>query len=101
MTAVQNSIDLSSVFGPRGKDFLARAVAALVERMPVVEIWLFGSCAWGTADRESDLDLLVALEDSHPLKRPRFECFRTVNHLPKMLPTDVLAITRSEWEYEK
>jgi uncharacterized protein len=101
MVALEKAPDLSPVFGPRGKDFLDRAVAALVERAPVAEIWLFGSCARGTARGDSDIDLLVVLEDSHRLKNPLLECFKIVNHLPQMLASDVLATTRSQWEFEK
>jgi predicted nucleotidyltransferase len=101
MVALQTAPDLNSVFGPRGNDFLCRAVTALLEQLPVEEIWMFGSCARGMARSDSDLDLLVVLEDGHGILRPTAECFRILFCLRDVVPTDVVALSRSQWEHEK
>jgi uncharacterized protein len=101
MVALQTAPDLNSVFGRRGNNFLQRAVTALVEQLPVEEIWMFGSCARGEAKAESDLDLLVVLEDGHRIKRPTAECFRILFCLREVVPTDVVALSRAQWEHEK
>ena len=101
MVAVETLPDLSGVFGPRGRDILFDAVAALRARLPVTEIWLFGSCARGAARKDSDLDLLVALRDNHGLLRPTLECFKIVNHLPNPIGADVIAIKQSQWRAEQ
>jgi uncharacterized protein len=37
----------------------------LVETYNPIEIYLFGSYAWGTPDEESDLDLLIVVDESN------------------------------------
>ena len=98
---VADSLDLSSVFGEKGKDILQRCVAALRANLPVEEVWTFGSCARGDAKPDSDLDLLAVLSDNHGLTRPNLACYRAVRPLPNRPPIDILAITRSQWEFEK
>ncbi len=103
MIAARHSepLDLARVFGERGRGLAERLVTALRQAVPVEEIWLFGSCARGDAQPGSDLDLLVVLADDHGLIRPNLTCFKAVNHLPGTPPADVLAITKTQWDYEQ
>jgi hypothetical protein len=94
-------MDLSAVFGEQGRDILARCVAALRQAVRVEEVWLFGSCARGNATPESDLDLLVVLRDDHGLARPNLECHRAIRCLYSGIPTDVLAISSTQWRGEQ
>lgn len=48
---------------------IKRLLALIEERCRPVAVWLFGSRAKGTADLESDWDLLVVLPDSVPFER--------------------------------
>ena len=50
-------------------DFCRRAVEALRAKLPVREVWLFGSHADGRAKKHSDMDLFVVLADDHGLKK--------------------------------
>lgn len=95
------SLDLSAVYGEQGRDILARCVAALRQAVPVEEVWLFGSCARGSATSESDLDLLVVLREDHGLARPNLECYRAVRRLRSGIPADVLAISSTQWQREQ
>jgi len=95
------SLDLSAACGERGRDILARCVAALRQAVPVEEVWLFGSCARGNAASESDLDLLVVLRDDHGLARPNLECYRAIRRLYSGIPADVLAISSTQWQRER
>lgn len=101
MVALENVPDLAKPFGSRGRDFLQRAVEALVRELPVAEIWLFGSSARGSARADSDLDLLVVLNDSHGLKQPTAECFRVLFGMRNVVPPDILAISQSDWAREQ
>jgi predicted nucleotidyltransferase len=101
MVANETIPDLSRIFGPRGRDFLADAVTSLRNRLPVSEVWLFGSCARGDAKKGSDLDLMVVLRDDHGILRPTLECFKVVNHLPDAIGSDVIAISKSQWLKEQ
>ena len=40
----------------------------IVNAMPVEQIYLFGSYAYGTPRKDSDLDLYVVLKDDNPLR---------------------------------
>lgn len=52
-------------------DFLAEVTRRLVEAFHPEKVILFGSTAWGTPSGDSDLDLLVVVEDSPdpPIRR--------------------------------
>lgn len=52
--------------GRRLIDWLPAVVDDLVSAFGPVEVWLFGSVARGTDDGDSDLDLLVVLDDYDP-----------------------------------
>ncbi|MCX7722770.1 MAG: nucleotidyltransferase domain-containing protein [Verrucomicrobiae bacterium] len=93
--------DLTRVFGANAAGVIERIIDALCRAVPVEEIWLFGSCARGTAGPDSDLDLLVVLSDDHGLARPTLACYRALRQLRTRIPMDVLAITRSRWERDR
>lgn len=103
MTSAATSlpVDWARVFGPTAADFLARALAALRQSLPVEEVWLFGSCARGEAEPDSDLDLLVVLAEDHGVARPNLACYQVVARIWPRPPVDVVAISRSRWEQEQ
>ena len=103
MTSAATSavVDLTRFFGPSARGVLSRFLAALRRELPVEEVWLFGSCARGDAQPDSDLDLLVVLADGHGLARPTLACYRAIRRLHSGIPTDVLAIPRTRWEREQ
>ncbi len=58
-------------------------------------IFLFGSYAWGNPDKNSDLDLLVIVEESQlPPARRASIAYRCLRNIP--YPLDVLVKTRKE-----
>lgn len=64
----------------------------IVSTVPVERIYLFGSYAYGTPHRDSDLDLYVVLKDEYPLRdldaglRIRMAIARK-----KSMPVDIVA----------
>lgn len=86
---------------PEVAEFCARAVEALRAKLPVREVWLFGSQAEGTAHEDSDVDLFVVLPDDHGLTRPTLECFRAVSRLQHRPPVDVVTLNESRWNDPK
>lgn len=61
------------------------------------EIYLFGSFAWGKADKQSDLDLLVVVDksDEKPYKRP----IKGVKALFGLgIANDIIVFTKDEFE---
>jgi predicted nucleotidyltransferase len=70
----------------------------LVEEFRPLKIILFGSHAWGEPSEESDVDIMVIVEESDekPIKRD----IRARKTLFKIgVPMDVLVKTREEFDY--
>lgn len=105
MNAVQEGAaaerNLRRVFGERAQRLPERVVIASREALPVVEVWLLGSCAGGDAGRESDLALLGVVEDKQGLRRPSRAAFKAGNRLADVPPADVVALTKTRWEHER
>ena len=74
---------------------LSECVEALVRSLPVEEIWLFGSQATGTAQEDSDIDLLVILPDHHGIERPNLAAIRAISRLRKGIRADVAVFRRA------
>lgn len=76
---------------------LEEIIARLVAEFDPEAVYLFGSYVWGEPDEDSDLDVLVVVDNSHvsPTKRAA----RAYNALWGFrTPVDVLVRTRSELE---
>ena len=69
----------------------------LVTTYDPIKIYLFGSYAWGSPTKESDLDLLVVVEDSKDISYRRPIAGRIVL-ADLMVPKDILVYTRDEFE---
>lgn len=80
---------------------ITQCVRALTSKLPVEEIWLFGSCARGTATDQSDVDLLTVLPDDHGVDRPSLAAVRAISRERAGLDADVIVITRAAWENHK
>ena len=76
---------------------LGEVVSRLRGALSPVAIYLFGSYAYGTPRRGSDIDLLVVVEDS-PLDAYARDAiaYRALGRIP--LPIDVQVYTRAEFE---
>jgi predicted nucleotidyltransferase len=82
--AVQNQIDIL-------KDIIVRTV-------PVDQIYLFGSYAYGTPSPDSDLDLYVIMKDDAPL--PALEAEQKIALAcigRKKIPADIFVLTKSRF----
>lgn len=69
----------------------------LLRDLPAEEVWLFGSQARGDATADSDIDLLVLMEDSDlpPYKRAILAGSLVSNI---RFPKDIVVLTRREWQ---
>lgn len=68
----------------------------LIKAYDPLEIYLFGSYAWGQPDQDSDLDLVVVVDqsDEKSYKRP----IRGYDALMSMrVPNDIIIYTKQEW----
>jgi predicted nucleotidyltransferase len=79
-------------------DFLDEIKTRLVKTYDPVEIYLFGSHAWGTPNDESDIDLLVVVEKSDEPKRFKRSLIGYDALLDLRVANDVVIYTEAEFE---
>jgi predicted nucleotidyltransferase len=74
----------------------------IVATVPVEQIYLFGSYAYGTPREDSDLDIYVLLKDDTPYDNGD-ALFRIEDALygRKTIATDILAIKKSRFDYRR
>ena len=78
-------------------EIIQEVTRRLVNVYNPLEIYLFGSYAWGKPDEDSDLDLLVIVEDSDEKKQKRaIAGLRALWGLE--ISKDLLVFTKSEFE---
>jgi uncharacterized protein len=69
----------------------------LVETYNPIEIYLFGSYAWGTPDEESDLDLLIVVDESNEKSynrtRPGHDALYSLD-----IAKDLIVYTKEEFQ---
>lgn len=79
-------------------------VSRLSTNPNVSEIILFGSYAWGQPNKDSDVDLLIILNQEGLLNSymaklmKRAEISDILEDIEKNIPIDILVYTREEWE---
>lgn len=71
----------------------------LVEEFNPIKIFLFGSYAYGTPNKDSDLDILVLIEHSNESKTKRAtRAYRAIRTIDVNIPLDLIVRTKSEFE---
>jgi predicted nucleotidyltransferase len=72
----------------------------IINTIPVEQIYLFGSYAYGTPNTASDLDLYVVMKDDAPYDVLEAEhIVREAIHEHKTMPTDILVKKKSRFQY--
>jgi predicted nucleotidyltransferase len=77
------------------KDIITRTI-------PVEQIYLFGSYAYGTPREDSDLDIYVVMRDDAPLRD--LDAGRMIDHAlygHKSIPTDILVLKKNRFRYRQ
>jgi predicted nucleotidyltransferase len=72
----------------------------IVKTLPVEQIYLFGSYAYGTPHKDSDLDFYVVLKDDIPCRE--VEAMDKIGLAlwgHKTMPTDILVAKKSRFNY--
>ena len=72
----------------------------ITDTVPVEEIYLFGSFAYGTPDKDSDLDLYVVLKEEAPMREAEaMDAIRIAMYKKKTHPVDLLASKKNRFRY--
>jgi uncharacterized protein len=78
-------------------DTIEAVVKRLVEVYSPVEIYLFGSYAWGNPNEDSDLDLLIIVQESEDKPHRRaVKGFKSLRDL--RVPKDLIVSTKMEFD---
>jgi predicted nucleotidyltransferase len=72
----------------------------IVSTIPVEQIYLFGSYAYGTPRADSDLDLYVIMKDDAPYDALDAELMiSSAVHRHKSISADILVLKKSRFQY--
>ena len=77
---------------------LDKLTELIVNAIPVEQIYLFGSYAYGTPHKDSDLDLYVVLKDGLPMRDldAGLQISMTIAQI-KSMPVDIIAKNKKEF----
>ena len=76
-------------------DEISRIIA---ETVPVESIYLFGSYAYGTQNKDSDLDLYVVFKDEMPMRElDAITAISIAIHPVKKMPMDILGLKQNRF----
>jgi len=83
------------------RDDLETLKEIILEKVPTDQIWLFGSYAYGTPNKDSDIDIYIVMKDDAQMRE--LDAMDEVNgerfYRRTKKPVDVLAIKRSRFDY--
>jgi predicted nucleotidyltransferase len=77
-----------------------KIIAIIVQTIPVEQVYLFGSYAYGTPRDDSDLDFYVVMKDDAPYQDIDAEgMIRNAMYSKKFMETDILVIKKARFDY--
>ena len=82
--------------GRKNTDAIARMVNRIVERFDPEQMILFGSYARGSANPDSDVDLLVVMKNVKSKRAKQVEMRCALHDI--RIPKDIIVVTESELE---
>jgi len=84
------------------KKELNALVGTIIKVVPTAQIYLFGSYAYGTPNKNSDIDLYVVLKDDTPMRElEAIDAIGLAIFDKRTKPVDVLALKSSKFLYRK
>ena len=74
----------------------------IINTVPVEQIYLFGSYAYGTQNKDSDLDLYVVFKDEMPMRElDAIRSIRAAVYPVKKKPMDILGLKLNRFDDRK
>jgi predicted nucleotidyltransferase len=84
------------------KPELDRLTKIIVDTVPVEQVYLFGSYAYGTPDKDSDYDFYVVLKDTSPLREiEAMSAIDLATFRVRTKPLDILALKLNRFLFRK
>ena len=80
-------------------DYIKHVTQILVKESSPEKVYLFGSCARGEQNDDSDIDLLIVKESANPRNKRAMELRRLL--FPYKYPMDLLVYTPDEFRKEE
>jgi len=82
------------------RDDLETLKEIIIEKVPTDQIWLFGSYAYGTPHKDSDIDIYIVMKDDAPMREldAMDEVYGGKFERRLRKPLDILAIKRSRFD---
>jgi len=80
------------------KQELDEIIKIIADTCPIESIYLFGSYAYGTPNRDSDLDLYIVFSDNMPIRE--LDAIRTIRnaiHPVRKKPVDFLGLKQNRF----
>jgi len=83
------------------KDDLETLKQIILEKVPTDQIWLFGSYAYGTPHKDSDIDIYIVMKDDAQMREldAMAEVHGGMFDRRMIKPVDVLALKRNRFDY--
>jgi len=83
------------------KDDLETLKEIILEKVPTDQIWLFGSYAYGTPHKDSDIDIYIVMKDDAQMREldAMTEVYGGQFERKLFKPIDLLAIKRNRFDY--
>jgi predicted nucleotidyltransferase len=90
----------SQTFCQYDREEISEIVKRLVPVYDPISIYLFGSYAWGTPDKDSDYDLCVVIDNCEKSRKPRsLEGYKALKDMKKRNAVDIVVYTAKNFEH--
>ena len=94
----RNQVIIIIIMDPAIQVELDKLKEIIIKAIPVEQIYLFGSYAYGNPHKDSDLDLYVILKDDIPMREldASVEIMRAIGQA-KTKPVDIITTKKSQY----
>jgi len=88
---------LLSIKDKEASENIMEIIKCFVEKLKPVKIFLFGSFAAGTENKESDFDFYIVVDDNRNVADVSTEAYKAIRYLRKR-PVDIVVGTKTRFD---